>query len=106
MDSHRQNLADIKAMKAEIRVNNQRRNRVANITPAQLTAILRQMDFEACKSRRLASETSNLTHAFGYRRNELTMRKAMSIFVYGIGPENFEGKPFIDFCIPMKEEFS
>lgn len=75
-----------------------------NITLAKLTAILRQMDAEASKSERFiktASADMKSIHSHAAR----TMRKAMSLFVYGVGPENFDGKPFIDFRIPMPEEF-
>lgn len=77
---------------------------MANITPAKLTAILREMDAEAKKSERfIKSGPTDMTSIHSHAAR--TMRKAMSLFVYGIGPENFDGKPFMDFRIPLPEEF-
>ncbi len=74
-----------------------------DITPRQLTDILRKMDAEATRSEgyiKTAPADMKSIHSHGARQ----MRKAMTLFVYGIGYKNFEGKPFVDFRIPFLEE--
>lgn len=79
---------------------------MADITPEQLTDILLKMDAAATKSESYIKTVNDGTMKSIHSHGAGQMRLAMSLFVYGVGPENFKPacNPFVDFRIPMREE--
>lgn len=74
-----------------------------NVTPNDLRTVLRKLDFLAEQHER-SIKTAHGEMVSIHRTAAENIRRAMSVLVDTLGADQFAGRPYIDFRIPLGEE--